>query len=67
MVRKRKIFDDIDLITSLRELGLTWTAIIRNHPDINASKDCLRRWRDEVGFEDPYDQVDILVNNYSQD
>ena len=69
MVRKRKFFD-IDLITSLRELGLTWTAI-RNHPDINASKDCLRRWRDEVGFADPKqkitnDQVDNLVNNYSQ-
>ena len=69
MVRKRKYFD-IDLITSLRELGLSWTAI-RNHPDINASRDCLLRWRNEVAFEDPKqkvpnDQVDNLVNNYSQ-
>ena len=69
MVRKRKFFD-LDLITSLRELGLTWTAI-RNHPEINSSRDCLLRWREEVGFEDPKqkipnDQVDNLVTNYSQ-
>ena len=69
MVRKRKFFD-LDLITSLRELGLTWTAI-RNHPEINASRDSLLRWREEVGFEDPKqkipnDQVDNLVTNYSQ-
>eukprot|EP01036_Dinobryon_divergens_P023715 gene23715-32095_t len=69
MVRKRKFFD-LDLITRLRELGLTWTAI-RNHPEINSSRDCLLRWREEVGFEDPKqkipnDQVDNLVTNYSQ-
>ena len=69
MVRKRKFFD-LDLITSLRELGLSWTAI-RKHPEINASRDCLLRWRDEVGFEEPKQkipdaQVDTLVANYCQ-
>ena len=69
MVRKRKFFD-LDQITSFCKLGLTWTAIAK-HPDISASKDCLRRWREEVEFKEPKQklpntQLDTVVAKYSQ-
>ena len=69
MVRKRKHFD-LDLITSLRVLGLSWT-MIQQHPDVNASRDCLWRWRNDVGFVEPKqrlpdNELNTLVTNYSQ-
>ena len=40
----------LDLITSLRELGLSWTAL-RNHPEINASKWSIRYY--QWSYSDP--------------
>ena len=56
MVRERK-FVDIDVVTRLRQIGLSWK-IIAQHPDVNVSRDVLLKWRKEVAFVEPKQTID---------
>ena len=55
MAKKRKDLD-LDLITSLREIGLSWTNI-QQHPDVNASKKTISRWRIREKFVEPRQRI----------
>eukprot|EP01036_Dinobryon_divergens_P037118 gene37118-48485_t len=55
MAKKRKNLD-MDLITSLREMGLTWTQI-QQHPEVAASKRTISRWRQRENFVEPRQRV----------
>ena len=66
MPNKRKHID-LNLITSLREMGLSWTQI-QQHPDVDVSKSEMSCWRVEVNFVEPRqpisnNQLDAQVAN----
>ena len=55
MPNKRKNID-LNLITSLREMGLSWTQI-QQHPDVDVSKSKMSCWRVEINFVEPRQRI----------
>ena len=69
MAGRRRIEIDNQIVTTLRERGISWIDIAR-HPQVNVCRKTLRLWRRiETNFAEPkihpsVAELDVLVQNF---
>ena len=68
MAGRRRIELDNQIITTLRERGISWMDIAR-HPQVNVCRETLRLWRIDTNFVEPkvhpsVAELDTLVQNF---